>query len=249
MINKQELKKISVESGLLLHQQEKDYILTLFLYFYYKKYDEALFKGGTSLKYLYSLDSFSEDLDFNIKSPEKFKKEVNSVLKEISNLGINISFVKEELFDDSYTCEIGFEGPLFDGNSQTKNSFRIDAGYRTGTLKKPDWKMMKSKYPETEESFLILSMNIEEIFVEKILASLNRKKGRDLYDVWFLNKLGIKLDNNLLAKKSKIENIKLELNKIVDKKEYDRDMSRLTSRLIHYEQVKKDVEEMFREIV
>ncbi len=246
MINKQELKKISIESGLLLHQQEKDYILTLFLYCYYKKFDDAVFKGGTSLKYLYALNRFSEDLDFNIKSPKIFKKEVSYVLKEIANLGIKSDFVKEESFEDSYTCEIGFEGPLFNGNSQTKNRFRIDAGYRTGTLKNPEWKMMKSKYADTEENFLVLCMNIEEIFVEKILALLNRKKGRDLYDIWFLNKLGIKLDKNLLLKKSKIENVKLDISKIVDKKEYERDMSRLTSRLIPYEEVRKDVEEILK---
>ena len=249
MINKEELKKISIESGLLLHQQEKDYLLTLFLYNYYKKFENAYFKGGTCIKYLYSIDRFSEDLDFNIKDPNNFKIEVESVLKEISKIGIKNSFIKEELFENSYTCEIGFEGPLFNGNSQTKNRFRIDAGYRTGTLKKPEWKLIKSKYPESEETFLVFCMNIDEIFVEKILALLNRKKGRHLYDVLFLNKLGLSIDKSLLAKKSKIENIKLELYKIVDKREYERDMSRLSSRLIPYEQVKKEVESLLEKFV
>ena len=153
-------------------------------------------------------------------------------------------FLKEESFKDAYTCEIGFEGPLFTGTKQTQNKFRIDAGYRTGTLKKPAWKLMNSPYPEIEQNFLVLNMASQEILTEKITCLFQRKKGRDLYDIWFLLSAGITLDKDLLKKKLQKEKIKIDLAKIVTKQEYERDMSKLTSRVIPYEQVEKEVMKM-----
>ena len=246
MISKEQLQRIAITTGLPLYQQEKDYLLKLFLYFYYKHFKDALFKGGTCLKYMHNLDRFSEDLDFNIKRPALFQEQVRESMKQFEKIGIDYFFIKEELFEDSYTCEIGFHGPLYAGNSQTQNKFRIDAGYRTGTFKKAEWRLIKSEYPETEEHFLIFIMNEEEIFIEKILTLFSRKKGRDLFDVWHLMNKEIKFDKKLLTKKSKIEKIEINFNNLISKKEYERDMFRLTSRVLPYEQVKKDVEEYLK---
>jgi uncharacterized protein len=280
MISKEELNRVAQQTGLSLYQQEKDYLLKLFLHFYYKKYDDAIFKGGTCLKYLFGVDRFSEDLDFNInevnKNPNsnklrgifnvcsepkvttgnkvlnpsqtnKFKEQVHHTLEKFKELGITYYFRKEEEFIDSYTCTIGVEGPLFNGEKQTQNKFRIDAGYRTGTFKMPEWKIIKSEYPETTENILIQTMNLQEIFVEKIITLVNRKKGRDLYDVWFMNNAGITLDKKLLSKKADKENVKLDFIKICTKQEYERDMSKLTNKVIPYEQVKKEVVEFLQE--
>ena len=80
---------VSQATGLNLYQQEKEYLLKLFLYFYYKRYNDAIFKGGTCLKFLFGLDRFSEDLDFNVNEPLKFRKQVRIILKDISQAGIN----------------------------------------------------------------------------------------------------------------------------------------------------------------
>ena len=239
MISKEQLNKIANKTGLSLYQQEKDYLLKLFLYFYYKRYQDAVFKGGTCLKYLFGLNRFSEDIDFNIRSVEKLKQQIRSILKDLEGLGIRNYFLKEEIFKDSYTCEIGFEGPLFRGTRQTQNKFRIDAGYRVGTLEKPEWSLVKSEYPETEDNFLVLAMSLEEILCEKIISLIKRKKGRDLYDLWFMIQTGIVLDKKLLDKKLKKEKVKLDLGRIPNKREYERDMAKLIQRIIPYEQVKK----------
>jgi Uncharacterized conserved protein len=77
VISIQQLRRIGQKTGLNPYQQEKDYLLKLFLYSYFKKFDDAVFKGGTCIKYLFGLDRFSEDLDFNIIiSPEKFREQV-----------------------------------------------------------------------------------------------------------------------------------------------------------------------------
>jgi len=242
MMSKEQLNEIAVKCGFSLYQQEKDYLLKLFLYYYYKHYNHAVFKGGTCLKYLIGLNRFSEDLDFNIKDAKQFQKEIKRVLKDLELLGIQNYFIKNEIFEDAYTCEIGFQGPLYAGTNQTRNKFRIDAGYRTGILKKPEWKIIKSEYPETEQNILVLCMAFEEIFSEKILALQERNKGRDMYDIWFLINAGVSIDKELLHEKAKRQHVKIKL-RFPNKRIYEQDLSRLTTRMIPYEQVKKAIED------
>ncbi len=244
MISKQQLNTIALHSGLSLYQQEKEYLLKLFLYTYYKHYQDAIFKGGTCLKYLLGLERFSEDLDFNIKKPELFKQQVQQTLKRLEMLGVESYILTEELFPTSYTCEIGFHGPLFTGTAQTQNKFRIDAGYRIGTLRKPSWKLIHSEYPETNETFLVLCMDLQEIFVEKILALHERKKGRDLYDIWFLINAGIKFDKTLLQKKR--PGFVINLSAIISAKEYATDLRYLTSKQISYDEIKQALVKMIK---
>lgn len=247
MISKEQLNRIAQSTGLSLYQQEKDYALKLFLYFYYKKFKDAVFKGGTCLKYVLGLNRFSEDLDFNLKDPVKFKEQTKKVLEELENLGIKSFFAKEELFSDSYTCVISFQGPLYNGNKQSENKFRIDAGYRVGLVRVPEWKLIRSEYPETEASFLVQAMDMEEIFIDKIIAATKRKKGRDLYDLWFMMNAAIKLDKQLLEIKIKKEKVKIDLKNLVSKEDYERDMSKLTTQLVPYAQVKDEVVQKLNE--
>jgi uncharacterized protein len=74
MISKKELQNIAQKNELHLYQQEKEYALKLFLYYYYKKFEDAIFKGGTAIKFCFNLNRFSEDLDFNIDiTPKKIQ--------------------------------------------------------------------------------------------------------------------------------------------------------------------------------
>ena len=248
MISKEQLQDLASKTGLPLYQQEKDYFLKLFLYFYYKRFKDAVFKGGTCLKYLLGVPRFSEDLDFTILKPKKFKEQVEFILKDFQKLAITCFFLKEEVFEDSYTCELGFHGPLYRGSPQTQNKFRIDAGYRTGILRKPQWELIKSEYPETEENFLALVMDREEIMAEKVMALSHRTKGRDIFDLWFLSHARIALDTQLLREKMKKEKLRNLTFNLPSKQEYERDMSRLTSRVISYEQVKKEVEKLLEKV-
>jgi hypothetical protein len=241
MISTQQLKEISRKTGLSLYQQEKDYFLKLFLYTYFRKNGDAVFKGGTCLRYLFGFDRFSEDLDFNLaRPPSEFEAQVGKVVKEFGFIGLDAHFIKEEQFEDAYTCEIGFNGPLYRGTAQTRNRIRIDAGRRTGTLKDPEWRLVSSEYPETREQFLVLTMNEEEMLVEKAIALMERKKGRDLYDVWFMLQKGVRVDKELLDKKSRS---RFQFHLLVSQEEYERDLKRLTNRIIPYSQIAGEVKE------
>lgn len=249
MISKEKLIEISRATGLPLYQQEKDYLLKLFLFYYYKKFGGAIFKGGTCIKYLFGLNRFSEDLDFNIKNPKVFQLQVRKTLKEMGFIGIDFEMKKEELFNEAYTAEMGFQGPLYDGRKFTQNKFRVDAGKRIGTLMKPEWNLISSEYPETSKNFLVLSMHEEEILAEKILAMLERKKGRDLFDAWFLVKKGVKFNKKMFQKKARQagKKIRIDFKKIVSEEEYERDMKKLTGKVIPYEQVKREIKAFLKE--
>ncbi len=245
MISKEALKKEAEKSNLTLYQQEKDYLLKLFLFNYYQDSEEAVFKGGTCLKYLFGLNRFSEDLDFNLKtSPNKFQKQVASTLKKINKLGIKSSFKKQELFKNTFTCEIRFKGPLYNGESNSLNKIRIDAGKRTGIKLKPKWQLIESEYPETPKSFLVLALDEREILAEKISALLSRNKGRDLYDVWFLLKKGVELNAKLVNQKAIEKKLKFP-----SKKEYERDMKKLTRKTIPYDQAISEVKKRLKKVI
>ncbi len=243
MILRERLVAIAKQSGLPLYQQEKDYLLKLFLYNYYKRFDEAVFKGGTCLKYLFGLDRFSEDLDFNIKNPKRFQGQVRQVLRQIELIGIKSKMKREELFKEAYTAEISFQGPLFTGSKVSMNKFRVDAGYRLGKMTKPEWNLVASEYPETPKNFLVRSMSEKELLAEKVLAIFERKKGRDLFDAWFLMKKGIKFDRKLFERKAAMvgRKPKLDFSRIISKMEYERDLSKLTKSMVPYRQVVADL--------
>ena len=250
MISREKLRDINKNSFLHLYQQEKDYLIKIFLFYYFQKYDSAVFKGGTCIRYLNETDRFSEDIDFNLTvQPQKFRKEVRKVMKEFENIGIECGFIKEEIFEDAYTTDIWFYGPLHERTNQTRNKFRIDAGRRGGTLLEPEWSFIKSEYPDTKEKFLVQTMNEDELLVEKVITMLTRSKGRDLYDVWYLLKSGKSIDVQLFEDKYEVllkEGIlkeDLSWNSYPQKEEYERDMEKLVPNIVPYDQLKKEVKE------
>ncbi len=255
MISREKLRDINKNSFLHLYQQEKDYLIKVFLFHYFRRYDSAVFKGGTCIRYLYETDRFSEDIDFNlIVKPKKFKKEVRNTMKEFENIGIECGFIKEEMFEEAYTAEIWFHGPLHEKTNQTRNKFRIDAGKREGTLLEPEWTFIGSKYPETKEKFLVQAMNRNELLVEKVITMLTRSKGRDLYDVWYLLKRDNAVDPDLFEDKYQtlinegFLNDELSWKSYPQKEEYTRDMEKLAPDIVPYEQVKREVEKQIDEL-
>lgn len=89
-------------------------------------------------------------------------------------------------------------------------------------------------------------MDESELLVEKKISMFNRKKGRDRYDVWFLIKSGLKIDTELFVRKRPEGMAKLEYP---SKYEYERDMKRLTNRMIPYDQVIKEVKTELDELI
>lgn len=60
-----------------------------------KFFEHAAFYGGTALRIFFSLDRFSEDLDFTLFSPDpdwSWKPYANAVKNELSSFGFEASF-------------------------------------------------------------------------------------------------------------------------------------------------------------
>ncbi|MDD3144494.1 MAG: nucleotidyl transferase AbiEii/AbiGii toxin family protein [Candidatus Gracilibacteria bacterium] len=143
--------------------------------------NKLIFKGGTSLFLLYSLDRFSTDLDFDLEGDDK-KEEI---LKKIENIGkkygeIRDSFIKRNTIfllisygdiDHNIKIEISTRG--VSGKYSVKNFMGIN----------------------------IKVLDIDYICANKFIALTNRSKlaNRDIYDIHFI------LKNNLEINKKYIE--------------------------------------------
>ncbi|MBM3303587.1 MAG: nucleotidyl transferase AbiEii/AbiGii toxin family protein [Candidatus Aenigmarchaeota archaeon] len=75
MIPKEMLVEAAKRKGLKNREHiEKDYFQDLFLYHLCRKTNALVFKGGTALYKIYSLQRFSEDLDFSLLGKTDVRK-------------------------------------------------------------------------------------------------------------------------------------------------------------------------------
>lgn len=150
---------------------------------------DICFIGGTNLRLVYKIDRFSEDIDFDCKNftSEMFYEMTDSV----------IGFLKKS----------GYDAKAFDkAKDKELNAFRRNIVF-------PEFLYKQKLSPHKEEKFLLkIEMQDQKIAYQpeatlmngcgylfrfrtpplailcsmKISALLNRKKGRDFYDVVFL---------------------------------------------------------------
>lgn len=169
----------------------REYLQLLFLSYLYqnKKADKIYFKGGTAIRLLFDSPRFSEDLDF---STTYNKIQIRQIIKEVGKtMRIELPELKILL--------------LYSGNS----GLRLRLKYQPLDFKYPlvvrlDFNMVKKAGKITVSPLvtkfpvlifpLVSHLSEEEIFSEKIEALLNRNKGRDFFDLWFLLEKGIGID-------------------------------------------------------
>jgi len=207
MLSKKKLIEIANIKNLKPNQQEKHYIQTLLLNIL-SDYP-LVFKGGTYLWFFHGLNRFSTDLDFTMDlsiSPSRFKdlKSFSSFLnKKITNAlwildGVKSTCKLVNINEYGFSLKISAEGPLY----TTKKSLcfvDIDISYRETVL------IPTISFPLDFPAYnlptkIIRAMAIKEIFAEKIRAIYTRRKGRDMYDLWFLiNKKSIYLTKDIIS--------------------------------------------------
>jgi predicted nucleotidyltransferase component of viral defense system len=196
-----------------LRQLEKDYLLTLLLYEIYTVFnDDLVFKGGTSLKYFYNLNRFSEDLDFsftgtnNTEGRSTLYKNLNTVLGRINLqypvVGSQHRGNKENGIVTGINYEVRIQGPLFNRLQQVQN-INLDISVRQDVLEKFDLKYLIPAYQDIP-TFSVPVMNAGEIVAEKTAAIIERDKMRDIYDLYFLLVLrGMKFNIQIVREKMK----------------------------------------------
>jgi predicted nucleotidyltransferase component of viral defense system len=216
MIDRETLIRIAKFTGMKPFQQEKNYIQLLILKSIYSFVSrELVFKGGIALSLFYSLNRFSEDLDFTLKENFDIKNLMNEISKDLEAFGVrnNVRILEDN--PTSFSFRIGAEGPLF--TKEIERCFvRVEISKREEVVKDVEVKEVKPIYADISP-FLVIVMNAEEILAEKVRALLHRAKARDLYDLWFLLQKGVKFDVNLANKKLSYYDKKFDKEEFVKK--------------------------------
>jgi len=204
----------------------REFLQILFLNKLYKneKSSQVFFKGGTAIHFLFGAPRFSEDLDFTVTySKNEFLSLINLIFKE---------FVKEGEFSFKERKTITGKRFLLTANHDVlpyATFINLDFSFREKVIQ-PNKSTIDTPYPVIFTSF-IYHLSSEEICAEKIRALLTRKKGRDLFDLWFLTSQGVAINNVIVKEKLKYyqktnyTNTEL-LNSIkkISEKEFETDM-------------------------
>lgn len=166
-------------------QVEQDLILHAMICLIYSEKDlrEALaFRGGTCLNKLYweTPYRYSEDLDFVQIRPEPIGKTIGLIKRALSPI-----FRQEPQWERKSRAFRLFYSYPPEGNPEkpqhvkieinTREHFAVE-GYREKEIVlDSSWKSGKAK---------VTTFSMEELFATKLRALYQRKKGRDLLDLW-----------------------------------------------------------------
>lgn len=192
----------------------REYLQLLFLSYLYrqKEADKIYFKGGTALHFLFNSPRFSEDLDF---STSYSKKEIRKTVKKIEEK------LQKELPDNKililYSGKAGirFRWRCLMPDFKYPLVIRLDFSFKPRLGQKKIATII-TNFPLI--FFPVIShLSVEEILAEKIRALLSRAKGRDVFDLWFLIRQKIKIDQTLLQKKLNEIGLKFDQKSLIDK--------------------------------
>lgn len=214
MITKEDLTKIALAKNLRLPNAEKDYVLELLLFSIAKRAaDRLTFKGGTALYKFYGLNRFSEDLDFTLYQGRVNKNFFLLVLQDIKLLGLKCWLREYREYKNEINIHVQVAGPLYSGGKESLCfvSINISLRERPG---KPTVEFLISSYRDIP-AFSVAVMPAEEMLAEKVRAILTREKPRDIYDLWFLLKKGIKFDESLVNRKLRLYQLHYEKEKLM----------------------------------
>lgn len=165
-------------------------------------FDKAVFYGGTSLRILYGLERFSEDLDFSLLEKNKdfdIEKYFPSIVSEFEALGIEISLNKKSKSSDT-NIESAFlknDTSIHTLNIETKGLENVHSGRKLKIKLEVDTNpplrfQTESKTLLLPITFNVRSMTLPNLYAGKMHALLfrswkTRVKGRDWFDFeWYV---------------------------------------------------------------
>lgn len=246
MLNREEIERIAQEKGEQAKIIEKDYLLEMILFLLQEYGKNLVFKGGTALYKIHSLNRFSEDLDFTLKRKIDTDKLTQLIMRKLEQAGISGRIKEVSLYGNQQNIRLELRGPLFDGNPYNANIITINISMK----EKPIYESQEERiYPSYKDipSFTVSVMPLEEILAEKIRALFTRDKPRDVYDVWFIMKKGVKTTLHDVNKKLKLYKEKFSREKFIEKieekrKSWERDMRGLIKgKLPDFNTTKKEI--------
>jgi len=205
MIRVDELREIAAVRRLSLENAEKDYLLDLLLFHIYGEFGDTLvLKGGTAMYKLYSLNRFSEDLDFTLNR-RRFDANgfVAKMLRLLALAGVEGKVREIGRFGTETNIRLAFRGPLYSGGRESLCHVTLNISQRERVQRSAKRELVMPVSREVP-SFHVFVMDEAEILAEKVRAVMTRNKPRDVYDIWFLLKRGTRPDVGLIDRKLKI---------------------------------------------
>lgn len=249
MIRREELLQIAKLKGLAPRLAELDYLQDIALLSICREFGNKLvFKGGTCLYKLYQLNRFSEDLDFTARRGFRPKDFFNRLPYFFDLLDIKAK-ARVEQFERGTNVYLEILGPLYDGRKESMATLILNISLRERVLLPIQIQPYTPTYKDIRP-FDLFAMDEKEILAEKVRATYERAKARDVYDIWYLlRRKNIPFDIKLANKKLSHGKVKFDrskfLTKIEDKRSsWERDLAFLIAgQLQSFEQVKSEIEE------
>jgi len=137
----------------------------------YNGFPQAVVHGGTALWRCYGSNRFSEDIDLYLPISAR-KESFRSLLDGLLGKGFIIEKFKKT------------EGSIFSKYSYLGVAVRLEAVFKK--VKAP----VLRKFEMTDGTFILVNtLKPEEMLEEKIRTYFERRKVRDLYDVFFLTRI------------------------------------------------------------
>jgi len=249
LIDKEEIIKLAKHNGIKNYQQERHYLQTLIL-LELSKYN-MVFKGGTYLWFCHNLPRYSEDLDFTSQG-ELNKDMPDKIINFLKSFDLEAN-VKNIINDQrTLSFKITITGPLFNGNPRSKCQIDVEISKRENIIVTPlPFDIYFTYY--SLQSKIIKGMNLNEVFAEKVRAIMTRKKGRDIFDLYFLIKYkNIVPDYDLINKKldyygEKFDDTKFIAQLKLEDGPYNLDLTNLVFiKLPEFKEVYKTIIEAFK---
>lgn len=168
-------------------------------------YEKAAFHGGTCLRIFYTLNRFSEDLDFSLLHPDSdfdFSRYLDHLKQEFKTFGYEIEIKERPAAHTQVKSLFLKENSI--GKFLTLHHQKLNSRPKSIKIKleidinPPDGAEVENKYCDFPLNFAVTAQKISSLFAGKIHALLTRAytKGRDWYD--FLWYAGRKTEINIL---------------------------------------------------
>lgn len=167
-------------------------------------FEKAAFYGGTSLRVLYSLPRYSEDLDFTLFKADRafsLKPYFSAVEKELAAYGFQVKVesaakttkteVESAFIKANTKIHLLKIEPLKKFETTTDRDQKLQIKFEVDTDPAVNFQV-ETRYLIQPTSFPIISLKKPDLFAGKLHALLfrkwkNRVKGRDFYDyIWYL---------------------------------------------------------------
>lgn len=192
---------------------------------YGSKFGSSLsFLGGTCLRFVYKLDRFSEDLDFDlIKKGLDYEDLASYIEKRLKELGFKAE-TRVKRTKNIFIIFIKISGIMKEMGLSGMDDQKLTIKFEIDPAPQKNIEYETKQIFSYGKVFNVIANMEETLFAQKIIALKFRpyQKGRDFYDlIWFMSQKNIEPNYKLLREKGiKIKNrreLKAEMEKIISK--------------------------------